>query len=122
MSVSSTRIDAVVPYDIPVNSILRLVVRKNLSLSTPERVTVSRAQPAIFTKDNSGKGQGRIYGVAADGSQLLAGPGQAVQRGITLSFSATSFSATGLGAVNPRYLLVPRHRTRHQHRSPAVFP
>jgi uncharacterized protein (TIGR03437 family) len=52
-------------------------------------------QPAIFTNDNIGTGQGKIYLVAADGSPALAAPG-----GPAHASDTVTIQATGLGAVN----------------------
>ncbi|HWB85333.1 MAG TPA: hypothetical protein VG675_14415 [Bryobacteraceae bacterium] len=93
----SGQINALVPYDVPVNSTQQLVVERNgVSYSLPETVLVSAAQPAVFTQDQSGKGAGAIVVVKADGTQFLntsatpAGSGDALE-----------IFCTGLGAVTP---------------------
>src|SRR5260370_38238063 len=47
---------AVVPYDVPVNTTQQLVIQQGSSLSSPERVNIAAAQPAIFTTNQSGSG------------------------------------------------------------------
>jgi uncharacterized protein (TIGR03437 family) len=79
-----------------VNALQQILVQRNASLGIPEQVAVSQAEPAIFTKDNSGKGQGRIYGVGPDGSTILAEPNTPVGAGDEILVQAT-----GLGAVDP---------------------
>ena len=54
------------------------------------------AQPAIFTQDKSGSGQGMIFKVNADGTSALAASGNAAAAGDTIQIQCT-----GLGAVNP---------------------
>jgi uncharacterized protein (TIGR03437 family) len=72
-----------------------LIVQRGNSLTVPSPVSVAPVQPAIFTNDNSGTGQGNIYRVAADGSSALAAPGAPAKAGDTVTIQAT-----GLGAVN----------------------
>jgi adhesin/invasin len=65
-------------------------------MSVPEPIEVTHAQPAIFTKDGTGKGQGHIYRVTAAGEQLLACPEAPARAGDTLVIYAA-----GLGLVAP---------------------
>lgn len=51
---------AVVPYDVPLNTTQQLVIQQGSSLSSPERVNIAAAQPAIFTTNQSGSGPGAI--------------------------------------------------------------
>ena len=53
LSVSEGRIDAIVPYDVPPNTSLQLLVLKGTVPTLPEPVNTAPAQPAIFTKDKS---------------------------------------------------------------------
>jgi uncharacterized protein (TIGR03437 family) len=62
------QINAIVPFDTPVNTVQQLIVQQNGTLSVPEPVVLSPAQPAIFTQDQSGTGLGVIVGYKADGS------------------------------------------------------
>jgi uncharacterized protein (TIGR03437 family) len=57
---SDGQINAQLPYDIPVNTELQLIVRHGGAQSVPLPVTVAAAQPAIFTADQTGTGQGVI--------------------------------------------------------------
>ncbi|MBK5291277.1 MAG: hypothetical protein JJE04_06340, partial [Acidobacteriia bacterium] len=63
------QINAVIPYDLPVNTTQQLLVRRGTAYSLPEPVVVAAAQPAVFTKDQSGKGAGIVVGAKADGSR-----------------------------------------------------
>jgi uncharacterized protein (TIGR03437 family) len=95
VSASDGRIDAILPFDLPVSARHQLIVQRGNSLTVPSTVTVAPVQPAIFTKDDSGAGQGKIYRVLDDGSSPLAEPGSPARAGDTVTILAT-----GLGAVN----------------------
>jgi len=64
----SGQINALVPFDTPVNTTQQLIVQQAGQLSAPEPVVISGSQPAIFTQDFSGSGYGIIVGYKADGS------------------------------------------------------
>ena len=57
------QINAIVPFDTPVNTTQQLLVQQNGSLSVPQPVVLSPAQPAIFTQDQSGQGLGVIVAI-----------------------------------------------------------
>jgi uncharacterized protein (TIGR03437 family) len=86
------QINAVVPDDLPVNTQHQLIVRKARAYAPPESITIAPALPAIFTADESGKGQGRIIG--AGGKLADAQTPAAAGESITIL-------CTGLGAVTP---------------------
>ena len=65
---SDGQVNAMLPYDLAGNASLPLIVQRGASLSLPEPVQISAAQPAIFTRDLTGKGQAIVVGVNADGS------------------------------------------------------
>jgi uncharacterized protein (TIGR03437 family) len=91
------QINAIVPFDIPVNAVQQLIVQQNGALSVPEPVVLSPAQPAIFTQDFSGQGLGIIVGFKADGSatNFLVDHTHPVSAGDTLVIYCT-----GLGPVD----------------------
>ncbi len=89
---SQGQINAMIPYDLPVNTRHQVVVRRGSSYAVPEPVSVAAAQPAIFTKDQSGKGQG----VIVDLSNRYVEPGNAASAG-----DAVVIYCSGLGAVDP---------------------
>ena len=96
LEVREDRIDAIVPYDIPVNARHQLIVQRGRANAVPESVTVAAAQPAIYTKDRTGGGQGMIH-VLAEGAPLrLAEPGSPARAGDMIAITCT-----GLGAVEP---------------------
>lgn len=96
VDVADDHITAVVPYDVPVNTRLQLIVQRGNSAAVPENITMAPVQPAIFTQDKTGRGQGMIFKVNADGTTTLAAPGNAVAAGDTIQIQCT-----GLGAVDP---------------------
>jgi len=89
---SDGQVNAVVPYDLAVNTRHQLVVRRGSNLSVPEAVTLAAAAPAVFAKDSTGRGQGVI--VDAAGSYLE--PGSPAGGG-----DIVVIYCSGLGAVNP---------------------
>ena len=93
---SDGQVNAMLPYDLAGNTALPLIVQRGTSLSIPEAVTIAAAQPAIFTQDLSGKGQGIVVAVNADGSQYFPQPGSPASAGAVLVIYCA-----GLGAVQP---------------------
>jgi uncharacterized protein (TIGR03437 family) len=89
---SDGQVNAQVPYDLSVNTELQLQVKRGTSLSVPQSLTVAPAQPAIFTLDQAGHGQGAILNVnnAVVDAGAPAAPGDTVV-----------IYCTGLGAVTP---------------------
>jgi uncharacterized protein (TIGR03437 family) len=90
---SDGQINAQVPYDIAINVPNQLVVRRGNAISVPQSVSVAPAQPAVFTKDQSGHGQGIIVNGI---SNQLADSAAPVTAG-----DAVVIYCTGLGAVSP---------------------
>jgi uncharacterized protein (TIGR03437 family) len=90
--VSEGRINGILPFDIPVNSRHQLIVRRGPTVAVPETVTVSQTQPAVFTKDASGKGQGTIL----DSDLQYTEPNHPARRGETVVILCL-----GLGPVDP---------------------
>jgi uncharacterized protein (TIGR03437 family) len=90
---SNGQLSALVPYDVPVNTQLQLLVQRGSALSVGNSLTVAAAQPAVFTANQQGTGQGVIVdtstGVLADvNAPATAG-------------DVVVISCTGLGAVDP---------------------
>jgi len=86
------QINAQVPFEVPTGTTASLVVRKGDQFTTPEVVTVVAAQPAIFSTDSTGAGQGAILDARfrlVDASNPV-GSGEVVQ-----------IFATGLGPTDP---------------------
>jgi uncharacterized protein (TIGR03437 family) len=95
-STSGGQINAMVPYDVPVNATQQMIVQRGNTYSVPEAVTVAVAQPAIFTKDQSGKGAAIVVGVKADGTQFLVDSDHPVSAGDVIVIYCA-----GLGPVDP---------------------
>ncbi|MCW5981576.1 MAG: hypothetical protein KIT09_26055 [Bryobacteraceae bacterium] len=87
---SDGQINAIVPYGIAPNTTHQIVVKRGSRIATPEPVTVSTAQPAIFTKNDPD--QGAIVNVQGD----LVDAAHPVHAG-----EAVLIFCTGLGPVDP---------------------
>ena len=88
---SPGQLNAVVPDDLPANTVHQLVVRRGLTLSQPVTLNVALAQPALF-----GNGSGRALAVAARGdTQFVVTPERPAQRGDTLILYGSGFGAVG---------------------------
>jgi uncharacterized protein (TIGR03437 family) len=92
----SGQINAIVPYDLQVNSTQQLIVQLNNTYSLPQAVTVGPAQPAVFSQNQSGTGPGVIVVVKPDGTQFETGPSAPASAG-----DALVIYCTGLGGVTP---------------------
>ncbi len=93
---SDGQINAVLPYDVPSNTRLPVVVRRGARQSAPELVKLSPVQPAVFTVNQSGGGQGHIYITRPTGEAPLADAGNPAAEGDFLVIYAG-----GLGPVSP---------------------
>jgi uncharacterized protein (TIGR03437 family) len=90
--VSETQVNAMIPYGLPVNVEHEVIVQRGRTYALPAPVVLADAQPAVFTKDQTGAGQGIIVtseGALADAANPVA-PGDVV-----LIFGA------GFGDVDP---------------------
>jgi uncharacterized protein (TIGR03437 family) len=91
-----SQINAIIPYDAPVNATLQLYVVQNGQYSAPAQVVIAAAQPAVFTQDGSGQGAGAIVVAQSDGTEFLNTPSTPASAG-----DALVIYCTGLGAVSP---------------------
>jgi uncharacterized protein (TIGR03437 family) len=94
--VSGQQINAIVPYHLQTHANYQVIVQRAGAISVPETIAVLDGQPAVFTVDLSGKGQGHIYRITSAGAQILASPSSPVQAGDVLTIYCA-----GLGEVNP---------------------
>ena len=94
--VSENQVNALVPYGLQTKGKYQAIVQHGNAISSPETITVLDAQPAVFTTDQSGKGQGHVYKIMPDGAQILAAPNAPAHAGDVLTIYCT-----GLGEVNP---------------------
>lgn len=88
--------DALIPYEISVNTTLQLLVQRGATFSVPVQVNIAPAQPAIFS---SGPPQsaGLIYAYPPDGSApSLVTPAMPAHAG-----DAIVVYCLGLGSVSP---------------------
>jgi len=93
---SGGQINAMIPYTLPPDTVAPMVVRRGNAISTPELIRISEAQPAVFSLDLTGNGQGHIYRATAEGTQILASAASPVGAGDVLVIYCA-----GLGAVDP---------------------
>lgn len=96
VAISPNQINAVVPYQVRTGSSYQLFVSKNNQIALPVTIPIRPAEPAVFSTDASGKGQGHVYVIGSDGSQTLADPSQPAKPG-----DAVVIYCSGLGQVNP---------------------
>lgn len=94
--VNSGLINAVVPFETPVNAIQELLISQNGAYSLPENVVVANAAPAIFTQSENGQGAGVIVVFKANGTVYETSPTQPASAGDLLLIYCD-----GLGAVSP---------------------
>jgi adhesin/invasin len=94
---SDNQVNAMIPYDLAIETTHQLIVRRGTALSIPEPVSVLSSQSGVFTRDASGKGPGIVVGVYNDGSQAVVGPDSPVKAGDVIVIYCT-----GLGDVEPR--------------------
>jgi len=93
--VSSSQLNAQVPFDLPINSTQQLVIMSGTTrVSVPRQVVIAAADPAIYTLDGSGSGLGVI--VDGDSNKLIT-PANPATEGKTV----VVIYCNGLGSVNP---------------------
>jgi uncharacterized protein (TIGR03437 family) len=90
------QINAQLPYDLPPGTTQQLVLQHGNRLSVPQPVSIGPAEPAIFTVDQSGGGQGHIYGYPSATQQILADAANPAKIGEVIVIYCT-----GLGPVSP---------------------
>jgi len=93
---SAGHINAQLPYDLPPGTTLQIELQHGNQLSLPQPVSIAVAEPAIFTLDQSGQGQGLIYGYPSATQQILADAANPAAVGETIVMYCT-----GLGQVTP---------------------
>jgi uncharacterized protein (TIGR03437 family) len=93
---SNGQVNAMVPYDLPANASHQIIVQRGSSYSVPQNVLIGVAEPAVFTIDSSGQGQGQIYKYDAAGDQILVDANNPAKAGDVLVIYCA-----GLGQVTP---------------------
>jgi uncharacterized protein (TIGR03437 family) len=97
--VTAGQINAMLPFDLPVNTSLPLVVTRGNAVSAPEPVSLISSQPGVFTQAANGLGIGVVVIAHADGSWVEVGGANSAKAGDTLVIYCT-----GLGDVSPRVI------------------
>ena len=93
------QVNAMIPYDLPINATHQLVVQRGTAISIPQPVSVLASQGGVFTKDLTGRGLGIVVKVANNGAQSVVGTDNPVT-----AFDAIVIYCTGLGDVTPRQI------------------
>ena len=88
---SDGQVNAQVPYDIPINLPAQLTVQRGDAMSVPKTISVAPAQPAVFTTNQLGQGQGVIVN---SGTNVIADAKAPAKIG-----DIVIIYCTGLGAV-----------------------
>ncbi|HTC36226.1 MAG TPA: hypothetical protein VK724_22790 [Bryobacteraceae bacterium] len=94
--VANGQVNALVPYGVQVNAAQQLIVQQNNSYSLPQPVLVAATQPAVFTQNQSGMGEGVIVVLKANGTEFETAPSAPASAGDVLIVYCS-----GLGAVSP---------------------
>ena len=97
LAVVSTQINAMLPFDLVVDTSVPIVVIRNNAISAPQPVGMVSSQPGVFSQSETGAGIGIVVIVHPDGSQAEAGGGNAATAG-----DAVVIYCTGLGDATPR--------------------
>jgi uncharacterized protein (TIGR03437 family) len=96
LSASKDRIDVIVPFDVPVNTALQLLVRNRLAISVPEPVAIAASNPAVFVPGPGGyTSQVAVLKLNAEGKWAYVSRDNALRAGDTMLIYAA-----GLGAVD----------------------
>ena len=95
--VTAGQINAILPFDLAVDTSLQVVVTRNGAVSAPQPVNLVSSQPGVFTQAQTGQGIGAILIIHPDQSWVVAGNGNSAKAG-----DALEIFCTGLGDVSPR--------------------
>ncbi|MGD0437317.1 MAG: hypothetical protein ABSB86_12700 [Bryobacteraceae bacterium] len=90
------QVNAIIPYDVPINATMQLVVTNGPAISMPQPVVIVPAQPAVFTQSQNGTGAGIVVAAPPKGPQFEV----TANNPITAGDVAIIYCA-GLGTVNP---------------------
>jgi uncharacterized protein (TIGR03437 family) len=93
---SSGQIDGEIPQNLNPNASYQLVIARGNTRSVPAPLTVVKYDPAIFTMDSSGSGQGAVE---IAGTPTVAAPLIAGGRPVLSGTEYLTIFCTGLGAV-----------------------
>ncbi|HWE50023.1 MAG TPA: IPT/TIG domain-containing protein, partial [Bryobacteraceae bacterium] len=93
---SPTQINALVPQNLPANTVLQMVVQRGSTRSAPIPLVITPYQPGIYSRNQAGTGQGSIE---ISGTALLAAPASANSRPAQRGADYIAIYCTGLGPV-----------------------
>ncbi len=95
--VSPNQVNALIPYEVSVDTSLQLLVQRGPTLSVPVLIDTAQAEPAIFSNGGTPGSAGliQVYPVAG-GQPYFASPSAPAHAGDTIVLYCT-----GLGPVNP---------------------
>lgn len=93
-SANLTRLTGMLPFDLPANSSIPVVISRGSTFSTPVLLTIAGAAPSLYSTDGTGSGQGIVYHAAQP--QTLADLSNPASNGEQLIVECA-----GLGAVTP---------------------
>jgi uncharacterized protein (TIGR03437 family) len=65
---STGQINAILPYDLPINSTQQLIVQRGSTISIPQPVVIAQAVPAVFTQNGTGTGAALYNLYKSDGT------------------------------------------------------
>ena len=89
-------IKGLIPFTVADATVQQMIVQRGASYSLPEPVLIAPVQPAVYSVDGTGRGQGEIY-VKVDDQMVLADAARPAVNG-----EEVTIVATGLGAVDPK--------------------
>ncbi|HWF10618.1 MAG TPA: hypothetical protein VG297_19255, partial [Bryobacteraceae bacterium] len=93
---SSGQINGEIPQNLNPNASYQLVIARGNTRSVPTLLTVAQYDPAIFTMDSSGSGQGAVE---IAGTVIVAAPASGGGRPVQSGTEYLTIFCTGLGAV-----------------------
>jgi adhesin/invasin len=95
--VSQNQVNALIPYEVSVNTTLQLLVQRGNTYSVPVQINMARAEPAVFSTSGAPGAAGLIQVYPASGGQpYFASASAPAHAGDTIVLYCT-----GLGAVSP---------------------
>lgn len=95
--VSQNQLNALIPYEVAIDTSLQLLVRRGTTYSLPAQIDMAEAQPAVFSNGGTPGSAGLIYVFPNNGGQpYFASTSRPAHAGDTIVLYCT-----GLGAVNP---------------------
>lgn len=94
--VGGGQVNAIIPYDVPVNTTMQMVVMNGPAISMPQAVVMAPAQPAVFTVNQSGQGAGIVVAYTQSGTNFQVDADHPMSAG-----DVAVIYCAGLGPVNP---------------------